>query len=377
MTIYIRAGREIYRKRQKMLNFSSTGTGTVVGNEPFSPVGEFSPAFNFKTTEVTQTTEIIQAPAPVAKVGAIAPAPKPSYSVTISADAQAANQLNMRVSESLEDLNSSDASTGTATLTPAPSNPPPAPPTTTTTPHPPTITPPKPGNRTSSKRPRLSTTGAVSIAPTVTATITSNHMTTTTTTNQNNRRRNYYESHNATWSYTKCAILFFAVLLITWIPSSGNRVYSMIHTDHISKPLFFASAFVLPLQGFWNAIIYIVTSWAACKSMWGYVLGGLAGWWEWVVLRVPAGWPGAGGRRVSIVEITDVRRRGSGRVREYEYEGGYHHQGYQGHHHGGRSERGGGAWAAVMGGRKERKSESTSMEDLTGEGRGVDRVSPV
>jgi hypothetical protein len=154
----------------------------------------------------------------------------------------------------------------------------------------------------------------------------------------------------------------------------------MIHTDHISKPLFFASAFVLPLQGFWNAIIYIVTSWAACKCMGGYVLGGVVVWWEWVVRRAgEAGWCWClrgGGRRVSIVEITDVRRRGSGRRgmgmgmgREY-----HHHQG--GHHHGGRAERGG-TWAAVMGGRKERKSESTSMEDLTGEGRGVDRVSPV
>jgi hypothetical protein len=129
---------------------------------------------------------------------------------------------------------------------------------------------------------------------------------------------------------------------------------------------------VLPLQGFWNAIIYIVTSWAACKSMGGYVLGGVVAWWEWVG---EAGWWGGcwgwgAGRRVSIVEITDVRRRGSGRRGI----GGQYNQG--GHHHGGRAERGG-AWAAVMGGRKERKSESTSMEDLTGEGRGVDRVSPV
>jgi hypothetical protein len=28
------------------------------------------------------------------------------------------------------------------------------------------------------------------------------------------------------------------------------------------------SAFVLPLQGFWNALIYAVTSWSACKSFW-------------------------------------------------------------------------------------------------------------
>ncbi|KAJ4156746.1 hypothetical protein NW754_008389 [Fusarium falciforme] len=29
----------------------------------------------------------------------------------------------------------------------------------------------------------------------------------------------------------------------------------------------FMSAFVLPLQGFWNALIYMVTSWGACKSL--------------------------------------------------------------------------------------------------------------
>jgi hypothetical protein len=27
------------------------------------------------------------------------------------------------------------------------------------------------------------------------------------------------------------------------------------------------SAFVLPLQGFWNALIYMVTSWGACKNL--------------------------------------------------------------------------------------------------------------
>jgi hypothetical protein len=27
------------------------------------------------------------------------------------------------------------------------------------------------------------------------------------------------------------------------------------------------SATVLPLQGFWNAVIYAVTSWAACKAL--------------------------------------------------------------------------------------------------------------
>jgi hypothetical protein len=83
----------------------------------------------------------------------------------------------------------------------------------------------------------------------------------------NQARRRNHELNNAAWSYTKCAILFFTALLITWIPSSANRVYSVVHRDDTSAPLEFMSAFVLPLQGFWNAVIYAVTSWTACKGL--------------------------------------------------------------------------------------------------------------
>ncbi|KAI1505875.1 hypothetical protein F5X99DRAFT_173629 [Biscogniauxia marginata] len=79
------------------------------------------------------------------------------------------------------------------------------------------------------------------------------------------KRRANYEANNAAWSYTKCALLFFTALLVTWVPSSANRVYSVIHAGQISVPLEMISAVVLPLQGFWNAIIYIVTSWSAVK----------------------------------------------------------------------------------------------------------------
>lgn len=84
----------------------------------------------------------------------------------------------------------------------------------------------------------------------------------------NSARRRNYELNNAAWAYTKCSILFFTVILITWVPSSANRVYSVIHTRESSTPLEFMSAFVLPLQGFWNALIYVVTSWKACKTLW-------------------------------------------------------------------------------------------------------------
>jgi hypothetical protein len=73
------------------------------------------------------------------------------------------------------------------------------------------------------------------------------------------------EANNAAWSYAKVALLFFTAMLVTWIPSSANRVYSVAHPGYISPSLQFASAFVLPLQGFWNAVIYITTSWRACQ----------------------------------------------------------------------------------------------------------------
>jgi len=81
------------------------------------------------------------------------------------------------------------------------------------------------------------------------------------------RRKAAFEANNATWSYTKCSILFFTAMLVTWIPSSANRVYSVVHNNQASVALEYMSAFVLPLQGFWNAIIYMVTSWKACKML--------------------------------------------------------------------------------------------------------------
>ena len=79
------------------------------------------------------------------------------------------------------------------------------------------------------------------------------------------RRRNL-EMNTAAWSYTKCAILFFTAMLITWIPSSANRLYSVINGGTALVGLEYASAFVLPLQGLWNCVIYIVTSWTGCKN---------------------------------------------------------------------------------------------------------------
>ncbi|KAK1783453.1 hypothetical protein QBC45DRAFT_388547 [Copromyces sp. CBS 386.78] len=76
-------------------------------------------------------------------------------------------------------------------------------------------------------------------------------------------------NNSAIWHYTKCALFFFTALLVTWIPSSCNRVYSLVHHNQTMKGLEYMGAGVLPLQGFWNAVIYAVTSWKACKKFFG------------------------------------------------------------------------------------------------------------
>ncbi|KAF4627981.1 hypothetical protein G7Y89_g10172 [Cudoniella acicularis] len=71
------------------------------------------------------------------------------------------------------------------------------------------------------------------------------------------------------WAYTKCAMLFAISILITWVPASVNRVYGLRYPADPSFALNIGSAIVLPLQGFWNTVIYFTTSLAICKSIWG------------------------------------------------------------------------------------------------------------
>ncbi len=44
-------------------------------------------------------------------------------------------------------------------------------------------------------------------------------------------------------------------------------MYSVVHAGQVSVPLEYMSSFVLPLQGFWNALIYFVTSWGAVRML--------------------------------------------------------------------------------------------------------------
>ena len=63
-------------------------------------------------------------------------------------------------------------------------------------------------------------------------------------------------------AYLRTSFVFAISVLITWTPSSINRVYSLIYPTRVSVGLNMASAVVLPLQGVWNAVIYFSTSWS-------------------------------------------------------------------------------------------------------------------
>lgn len=212
--IYIRAGSEIYKKHKQLKNFSSH-------HDPEPLPAMEDPSNSSKTTEVMVTSEVVDHNAidlsPLGRRGSeqsSAPrAPNAAYSVTISSSKRGFNHR-----ESENDVVLPIQSNVTVSAPPIATRAPP----------------------------------------------TANPL----------RRRQAYEANTAAWSYTKCAILFFSALLVTWIPSSANRVYSVVHVAESSEPLEFMSAFVLPLQGFWNAIIYIVTSWKACQMLADDVLHG-------------------------------------------------------------------------------------------------------
>ncbi|KAK5656164.1 hypothetical protein OQA88_4924 [Cercophora sp. LCS_1] len=214
--IYIRAGREIYKKHKQLRDFSYSHHEP----EPMPPMDD--PFSSTKTTEVVVTSEArdkaagfdLTAPSGSRMQRASEPAaapkqPNPAYSVTI----QSGRRGNGRGSYG-DMVLPIQTNVSAETAPPAP----------------------KTGNPL--------------------------------------RRRAAYEANNATWSYTKCAILFFTAMLVTWIPSSANRLYSLIHTNQTSVALEYMSAFVLPLQGFWNAIIYMVTSWKACKMLYNDMFRG-------------------------------------------------------------------------------------------------------
>lgn len=197
--IYIRAGREIYRKHRQLkdLNYTSHYDPEPLG----VPVND---PFNSKTTEVSVTVSNAQEAIDLSPLGASAA----NKHRSLSEQSLRAAAYSVSISARPPTLMSS--------------------PTTAN------------GNVAPSGQPK----------------------------NKSGRRATI-DAHNAAWSYTKCALLFFTAMLVTWIPSSANRLYSLAQDGEISLPLEYMSACVLPLQGFWNAIIYITTSWKACKMLLG------------------------------------------------------------------------------------------------------------
>ncbi|RHZ49698.1 putative cAMP receptor-like protein [Aspergillus thermomutatus] len=66
------------------------------------------------------------------------------------------------------------------------------------------------------------------------------------------RRATARDVNSAAWAYTKYAMLFFIALLVTWVPSTINRLYALIYPHNFNFGMNYTSSFVLPLQGFWN-----------------------------------------------------------------------------------------------------------------------------
>ncbi|KAF6838398.1 g-protein coupled receptor [Colletotrichum plurivorum] len=69
-------------------------------------------------------------------------------------------------------------------------------------------------------------------------------------------------------AYLRTSFIFAISVLVTWTPSSINRVYNLVRPAELSFGLNVASATVLPLQGVWNAVIFFMTSWTTFKEEW-------------------------------------------------------------------------------------------------------------
>lgn len=91
-------------------------------------------------------------------------------------------------------------------------------------------------------------------------------------------------SNMAAWAYARYSFLFFIALLVTWVPSSIDRLSTLINPDYLSFGLNYVTAFVIPLQGFWNSVIYITISRQEFKALFRQLCDRLAP-------RVRTKWP--------------------------------------------------------------------------------------
>ena len=75
------------------------------------------------------------------------------------------------------------------------------------------------------------------------------------------------ETNADAWLYARVAFLFFLGLLISWIPASVNRLYALVHPHHLSYSMNWVQALLLPLQGFFNFWVYVITSQTAVRNL--------------------------------------------------------------------------------------------------------------
>lgn len=245
----------MYLKYKQLRSLSSQAANREP--EPFIIMEPFST----KTTEIRVTSEVISniqvqdgTIASNRNSAALRAPPTPAYSVTITSDAASIRPGSgpppQRDHDDVEDTQSDDSETtipkdaviaGSSTAGPHAAAPSPKATTTATSPdrlRPPPVARPV----------RPITIDGASSRPT-------------------RRRLAVFEANNAAWSYARCALLFFTALLVTWIPSTANRVYSLARPGEVCLGLQYASALVLPLQGFWNGLIYLVTTRRACDGL--------------------------------------------------------------------------------------------------------------
>lgn len=78
-------------------------------------------------------------------------------------------------------------------------------------------------------------------------------------------------------AYFKTAILLFMTLIVVWLPPSINRVQEWQHPGEPNYTMQLMSAFVLPMQGFCNAIVYAQATPAACRHAFDSIMAKFTG----------------------------------------------------------------------------------------------------
>lgn len=54
---------------------------------------------------------------------------------------------------------------------------------------------------------------------------------------------------------------------VSQVPSTVNRLSTLIDSEYVSLGLNWAAVTVIPLQGFWNSVIYFTISRRECKAL--------------------------------------------------------------------------------------------------------------